>query len=98
MEASVTVKFGDLSETIHLSEGKVHIPTDEKAFALHVAKTDGIFASTDNQGLILAKCYPGSPSTSEACCCHAEYNATLWSLQAHDSYIAILLSAWVSWT
>jgi hypothetical protein len=55
MASIVTLQFGDLTEKMHLFEGRVHIPTVKEAFALRVAKINGVLEPSDSQGFTHAK-------------------------------------------
>ncbi|DBA95781.1 TPA: hypothetical protein ACH3X1_001334 [Trebouxia sp. C0004] len=59
MAFTVTLKYGDLIETIPLFEGRLHIPTIKDAFTLHVARIDGVLAPVDSQGFTYAIFKPG---------------------------------------
>ena len=59
MASNVTLKYGDLTETIPLFEGRLHIPTIKDAFTLRVAKTDGALAPVDSQGFTYPIFKPG---------------------------------------
>jgi len=59
MTSTVTLKYGDLTETIPLFEGRLHIPTIKDAFTLRVARIDGILAPVDSQGFTYAMFKPG---------------------------------------
>ena len=59
MASNVTLKYGDLTETIPLFEGRLHIPTIKDAFTLRVAKIDGALAPVDSQGFTYAIFKPG---------------------------------------
>ena len=50
MASTVTLKFGELTETIPLFEGRLHIPTIKDAFTLRVPRIDGVLAPVDSQG------------------------------------------------
>ncbi len=55
MASIVTLQCGDLTEKMHLFEGRVHIPTIKEAFALRVAKINGVLEPSDSQGFTHAK-------------------------------------------
>ncbi|DBB05080.1 TPA: hypothetical protein ACH3X3_010344 [Trebouxia sp. C0006] len=59
MASNVTSKDGDLTETIPLIEGRLHIPTVQNAFTLRVVKIDGALAPVDSQGFTYAIFKPG---------------------------------------
>ena len=59
MASNVTSKDGDLTETIPLIEGRLHIPTIQNAFTLRVVKIDGALAPVDSQGFTYAIFKPG---------------------------------------
>ena len=50
MESIVTLQFGALTKRIPLFDGKVHVPTIEKAFELRVAEINGVLAPANSQG------------------------------------------------
>ena len=59
MASVMTLKYGDLAETIPLFEGRVHIPTIKVAFTVRVARIDGVGAAVDSQGFTYATFKPG---------------------------------------
>ncbi|DBA77191.1 TPA: hypothetical protein ACH3X1_009765 [Trebouxia sp. C0004] len=59
MASTVTSKYGDLTETIPLFEGRLHIPTIKDTFTLRVARIDGVLAPVDSQGFTYAMFKPG---------------------------------------
>ena len=59
MASNVTLTYGDLTETIPLFEGRLHIPTIKDAFTLRVERIDGILAPVDSQGFTHAIFKPG---------------------------------------
>lgn len=59
MASNVTLKYGDLTETIPLFEGRLHIPTIKDAFALRVARIAGALAPFDSEGFTYATFKPG---------------------------------------
>ena len=59
MASTVTFKYWDLTETIPLFEGRLHIPTIKDAFTLRVARIDGVSAPVDSQGFTYAIFKPG---------------------------------------
>ena len=59
MASTVTLKYGDLTETIPLFEGRLHIPTIKDTFTLRVARIDGVLAPVDSQGFTYAMFKPG---------------------------------------
>ncbi len=59
MASNVTLTYGNLTETIPLFEGRLHIPTIKDAFTLRVAKFDGALAPVDSQGFTYAIFKPG---------------------------------------
>ena len=59
MASTVTLKFGELIETIPLFEGRLHIPTIKDAFTLRVPRIDGVLAPVDSQGFTHAIFKPG---------------------------------------
>ena len=59
MASSVILKYGDLTETNPLFEGRLHKPTTKDAFTMRVAKVDGALAPVDSQGFTYAIFKPG---------------------------------------
>ena len=59
MASTVTLKYGELTETIPLFEGRLHIPTINDAFTLRVPRIDGVLAPVDSQGFTYAIFKPG---------------------------------------
>ena len=59
MVSTVILKYGDLTESIPLFEGRLHIPTIKDAFILCVARIDGVLAPFDSQGFTHAIFKPG---------------------------------------
>ena len=59
MASNVTLRYGDLTETLPLFDGRLHIPTIKDAFTLRVARIDGALAPVDSQGFIYAILKPG---------------------------------------
>ena len=59
MASNVTLQYGDLTETIPLFEGRLHILTIKDAFTLRVARIDSALAPVDSQGFIHAIFKPG---------------------------------------
>ena len=55
----MTSKYGDLTETIPLFEGRFHIPTIKDAFTVRVARVNGVLAAVDSQGFTYATFKPG---------------------------------------
>ncbi len=59
MASTVTLKYGELTETIPLFGGRLHIPTIKDAFTLRVPRIDGVLAPVDSQGFTHAIFKPG---------------------------------------
>ena len=98
MASMVTLKFGDQTERIPLIEGSIHIPTVKDAFALRFARIDGALAPVDRQGFTYAKLTLGTSSVSVALQLELlprQVHHNPRASQVHDSYIAVLLWAWV---
>ncbi len=71
MASKVTLKCGDLTETIPPFEGRLHIPTIKDAFTVRVARINNALAPVDSQGFTHATFKPGdtldiSDSSAEA--------------------------------
>ena len=54
MASIVTLKFGAVTETTDLIEGRLHIPTIKDIFALRVVQIDGICRSVNSEGFTYA--------------------------------------------
>lgn len=50
MASDVTLRFEDQCETFSLDEGRVHVPTVERTFALRLARINGAIKPVDSQG------------------------------------------------
>ena len=79
MASTVTLKYGELTETILLCEGRLHLPTIKDVFTLCVPKIDGVLAPVDIQGFTHAIFKPGDSPVSQhqwhfsGSCCYVRY-------------------------